>query len=60
MDKDKIKKLLENAYNLISTLPVSGDSVERLAVARQNLRAAWKGLEAPEPELKQEESDGDR
>lgn len=60
MDKDKIKKLLENAYNLISTLPVSGDSVERLAVARQNLRAAWKELEAPGPELKQEDSDGDR
>lgn len=60
MDKDKIKNLLENAYNLISTLPVSGDSVERLAVARQNLRAAWKELEAPEPELKQEDSDGDR
>lgn len=56
MDKDKIKKLLENAYNLISTLPVSGDAVERLAAARQDLRAAWKELEAPEPE--QEENDG--
>ena len=50
MDKDKIKKLLENAYNLISTVPVTGDGVERMAVARQNLREAFK--------LMEEETDG--
>lgn len=58
MDKPKIKKLMESAYNLISTLPVSGDAVERMAAARQQMRAAWQELEAPEPE--QEENDGGR
>lgn len=56
MDKTIVKMRLERAYNLISSLPVSGDAVERLAAARQDLRAAWKELEAPEPE--QEENDG--
>lgn len=56
MDKVKIKKLMESVYNLISTVPVSGDAVERMAAARQQLRAAWQDLEAPEPE--QEANDG--
>lgn len=60
MNKENLKKLLESAYNLISTLPVSGDAVERMATARQQLRAAWKELEAPSPEPKQEEIDGNR
>lgn len=60
MDKENLKKLLESAYNLISTLPVSGDAVERLAAARQQLRAAWKELEAPIPEPEQEGRNGDR
>lgn len=51
MDKDKIKNLLENAYNLISTIPVTGDGVERMAVARQKLRQAFQLLD-------KEESDG--
>lgn len=50
MDKDKIEKLMENAYNLISTVPVTGDGVERMAVARQNLREAFQ--------LMKEETDG--
>lgn len=45
MDKEKIKKLMENAYNLISTVPATGDAVERMAVARQNLREAFKLME---------------
>lgn len=60
MNKENLKKLLESAYNLISTLPVSGDAVERLAAARHQLRAAWKELEAPTPEPEQEGRNGDR
>ena len=51
MDKDKIKKLMETAYNLISTLPVSGDIAENMAVARQSLREAFKLID-------EEEADG--
>ena len=50
MDKTKIKKLMESTYNLISTLPVSGDAVERMAAARQQLRQAYQLLEAAEQE----------
>lgn len=60
MDKENLKKLLESAYNLISTLPVSGDAVERLAAARQQLRAAWKELEAPSPAPEQGGRNGNR
>lgn len=51
MDKDKIKKLMENSYNLISTFPVTGDNAERMAVARQSLREAFKLID-------EEETDG--
>lgn len=50
MDKERIKKLMENAYNLISAVPVNGDNAERMAVARKNLREAFK--------LMEEETDG--
>lgn len=51
MDKEKIKKLMESAYNLISTFPVSGDNAERMAIARQSLREAFKLID-------EEETDG--
>lgn len=51
MDKEKIKKLMENAYNLISTFPVSGDNAEKMAIARQSLREAFRLID-------EEETDG--
>ena len=51
MDKKKIKNLMESAYNLISTFPVSGDNAERMAIARQSLREAFKLID-------EEETDG--
>lgn len=50
MDNEKIKKLMDSAYNLLSTVPVTGDAVERMAVARQQLRQAYKLLDAAEQE----------
>lgn len=36
---------LDNAYQCISKLPVSGDAVDLMAAARLELRAAWKEAE---------------
>lgn len=41
---EEIKKSLEQAYNIISTIPVAGDNVDRMTAARAELRRAFKLL----------------
>lgn len=42
---------LNNAYNVLERIPVSGEAVELMALARQELRTAYKLA-------KEEEADG--
>ena len=48
---DKAIKHLEEAFRLISNIPVAGDNVEIMAAAKNELRAAFR-------DLKEENSDG--
>ena len=50
MDNEKVKRLMDSAYKLLSTVPVTGDAVERMAAARQQLRQAYQLLDAAEQE----------
>ena len=38
---EKLKKHLDAAYIWLSKIPVSGEAVDAMAMARQELRAAW-------------------
>lgn len=38
---NEIQKRLDKAFTLISAIPVSGDSVEIMAMAREHLRSAY-------------------
>lgn len=38
----EVKENIEKAYNLISTICVSGDNVERMAMAREYMRKAYQ------------------
>ena len=49
--KDHIKK----AFDLIGAIPVTGDNVDIMCAARQELRTAYKALAAAE-EVKAEEA----
>ena len=42
---NEVKKHLDTAFQLISTVPVKGDAVEVMAAARANLRAAYQLLD---------------
>ena len=48
---DKAIKRLEEAFRLISNIPVAGDNVEIMAAAKNELRAAFR-------DTKEENSDG--
>lgn len=53
---NEVKKHLDTAFQLISTVPVKGDAVEVMAAARANLRAAYQLLDKQkEPETKDPE-----
>lgn len=39
-----IKKSLEKVFNLLSTIPVQGDNVEVMYLAKQELRAVYSEL----------------
>lgn len=45
MDKSKVQKCLNKAYEYISKLQVSGDAVDLVALVRAELREAWKEME---------------
>lgn len=52
----KISEHLQKAFNYISEIKVSGDDVERVALARAELRCAWaKATETPNKEDTAEE-----
>lgn len=38
---NEIQKQLDKAFTLISAIPVSGDAVEIMAMAREHLRSAY-------------------
>lgn len=38
---NEIQKRLDKAFSLISAIPVSGDAVEIMAMAREHLRSAY-------------------
>ena len=42
---NKLKTHLDKAFQYISALQVNGDAVDLVALARAELRAAWKELE---------------
>lgn len=39
---NEIQKQLDKAFTLISAIPVSGDAVEIMAMAREHVRSAYK------------------
>ena len=39
---DKLKQHLEQAYEWLAKIPVSGESVDCMAMARQEMRAAFQ------------------
>lgn len=41
---ESVEKLLNDAYKYLSAISVHGDSVDYLAMARQNIRAAYDSL----------------
>lgn len=58
MDKSKVQKCLNKAYEYISKLQVSGGAVDLVALARAELRQAWKETEETETEGNANEADG--
>ena len=48
---EKTTKHIEEAFRLISNIPVTGDNVEIMAAAKNELRAAFR-------DLKEEKKDG--
>lgn len=56
---DKLKKEIDTAFGLISTLLVKGDAVDAVAAAKAALRRAYALLsESEETATKEENSDG--
>ena len=47
-----IQKALKSAFDALSAIPVSGDGVELMAVARASLKAAFRLAGAGEAETK--------
>ena len=45
---EKLKNHLDAAYLWLSKIPVSGEAVDAMAMARQELRAAWAILKDSE------------
>ena len=50
MEGTNINKHLDNAYKWLSKIPVSGASVDYMAMARQELREAFNLLLADAPD----------
>lgn len=42
---EQIREDMKVAFDMISTIPVSGDSVELMAAAKERLRRAYKEME---------------
>ena len=50
MDKKQIMEKLDNAYSFLSKIPVMGEAVDYMAMARQELRAVYAEVAKPELE----------
>ena len=56
---EKLKKEIDTAFGLISTLLVKGDAVDAVAAAKASLRRAYALLsDSDETATKEENSDG--
>ena len=56
---EKLKKEIDTAFGLISTLLVKGDAVDAVAAAKAALRRAYALLsDSEETEAKEDHSDG--
>ena len=56
---EKLKKEIDTAFGLISTLLVKGDAVDAIAAAKAALRRAYAlASDSEETETKEEHSDG--
>ena len=56
---EKLKKEIDTAFGLISTLLVNGDAVDAVAAAKAALRRAYALVsDSDETETKEENSDG--
>lgn len=55
MDNKKMQSLLDRAFSLISRIPVSGENVEVMAAAKNDLRAAYRLLTDAESGEKESE-----
>lgn len=54
-----LMKQLDTAFALLSKIPVSGDAVDYMALARQSMRAAYQIAEKlPDTQDKEENDDG--
>ena len=53
----EVKKQLEEAFQILSTIPVTGDHVEGMAAAKAKLRAAYLLVE--QADIKKEEGKED-
>lgn len=68
MDKEKLKKQIDDAYSMITGVYVKGADAKRMAMAMQNLENAFAELDKPDeppakegktkPEKKSEVADG--
>ena len=50
----EIKQYLEEAFQLVSSIPVKGDSVDVMAVVRANLKNAYRLLDEKKESEKEE------
>lgn len=55
---DKAKRHIDEAYRLISAIPVKEDAVELMASAKQHLRAAFALIKDAEKNEAEEVQDG--
>ena len=53
----EIKQKIDKAYGYLAKIPVNGDFVEPMALARQELREAYALAEAREKERDEEKED---
>lgn len=51
----EVKRHLEEAFQLLSSISVKGDAVDVMAAARANLRTAYRLLDEKEPESEKAE-----
>lgn len=55
---DEIMNHLEKAYDMLSQISVSGNNVDRMAMAKQELRTAFQMLDVMKNQQGKEETDG--